>query len=489
MSKTEKKIKKGELRSGSIRTFVDPNIVEVDQYSSAISGSSESSSVDTDITEELYFDATITSTPNRTQQKSYAEVVKTPVSENKKTEPDQEQNSHSNQIIQFTSPEEITMTTKFDFAAFYKSIPEFDGNINDLNRFVACCDQFYEQLGADNDKQATFLKALVRKFLNRAFDFYNKKQWASWTDLKNELKSYFSTSQTLEGYQIELTKLKQSSLTVREFGEKIDKILVEMNKISSDFKIGNESGSKFFKIQNEKLAIKSFINGLIEPFKTILRSRKFSDLQAAIKDAIVLENEEKLSDLSTLKVTGEKGEEITQIKNVLADNNVKTKESFNNNGITNARIICFKCGTPGHMANKCVKSTGFQMQNNRYNRGNPFFKQIFVPNQNYPNPTYYANNDFGNFRQPTHNVRYRLQDFPNNNNNSFYNNNYANRNNNTANNNNNNVRNGNGNNNRFERPTRFGPNNGKSGPNNVQTCSKNDREPSMENLMIDFVLQ
>ena len=35
------------------------------------------------------------------------------------------------------------------------------------------------------------------------------------------------------------------------------------------------TGTKFFKDQNEKLAIKSYINGLNDPIKNILRSRVY----------------------------------------------------------------------------------------------------------------------------------------------------------------------------------------------------------------------
>ena len=68
----------------------------------------------------------------------------------------------------------------------------------------------------------------------------------------------------------------EGNLSVREFGEKIERILAEINKISAEIKVGNETGTKFFKVQNEKLAIKLYINGLKYPIKNIFRSRVYT---------------------------------------------------------------------------------------------------------------------------------------------------------------------------------------------------------------------
>lgn len=88
---------------------------------------------------------------------------------------------------------------EFSFSKFHKAIPEFSGTIAELNRFIACCDLFYDDL--TNDAHSTsFLKALVKKFTGRAFDFYAKETWSNWPALKSALKKYFSSSQSFEGY-------------------------------------------------------------------------------------------------------------------------------------------------------------------------------------------------------------------------------------------------------------------------------------------------
>lgn len=223
------------------------------------------------------------------------------------------------------------MTEAFDYQMFHRMIPEYNGNINDLNRFLACCDQFYKTITLDANK-TTFLSALVRKLTDRAFDYYNKQEIANWDLFKENFRKYFASQQSFEGYQIELAKSKQNQLSVREFGEKIEKILNELNKICAEIKIGVNNGTQFFKIQNERLAIKSFINGLNDPFKNILRSRKFDTIGNAISDAVELETEEKINNLHNLSITdsSNKNENNSQNSNTSISNKPQNSQIHSN---------------------------------------------------------------------------------------------------------------------------------------------------------------
>lgn len=267
-------------------------------------------------------------------------------------EENQEEIEGSNQ----DNPEpEITIMTEFPFTNFHKSIPEFSGTNSELNRFIACCDLFNGELTTDPHRE-TFLKFLVKKFSGRAFDFYSKQTWANWLELKNALKKYFSSSQSFEGFQMQLSKQKQGILDVKKFAEKIQEILLEMNRISSEITVANQTGTQFFKAQNEKLAIKSFVNGLNEPIRGYLKSQTFTDLQAAIKSAIELESDEYLN---------------------------KNFGNLLNSEPQSKPLICFKCNKTGHAASVCR------------GRFNSFNRNRF---QNFS-----SNNNFGNFRNRQNN--------------------------------------------------------------------------------------
>lgn len=286
--------------------------------------------------------------------------------------------------------EDTEMTETFDSNGFHKSIPEFDGNIDNLNRFIACCDNFYNLITTDPVKKL-FLSALVRKFTGRGFHFYNKvNEWASYEELKKSLKAYFSPTQSFEGYQIELSTLKQGKQSVREFGEKIERILVEINKISAEIRVNNSDGTQFFKVQNERLAIKSFLNGLNEPQKTILRSRKYTTIQDVIRDSIEIENEERLNKLQHLSISDEKPDNKESDK--LTKPKISTQPNYSKTSNTSFRPICFKCNIAGHTANRCFKKNTFLRQFRLRPNPNNYFS---TSNSNYNYDNNAKNDRFG----------------------------------------------------------------------------------------------
>lgn len=255
---------------------------------------------------------------------------------------------------------QIKMPETFDYTLFHRMIPEYNGNKDDLNHFVACCDQFFKNYTEDENKKK-FMQALVRKLTDRAFEFYNKQDNnVPWETFREEFRKYFASQQSFEGYQIELAKIKQNSQTVRKYGERIEKILNEINKLCSEIKVSGTDGSKYFKVQNERLAIKSFINGLNDPYKNIMRSRKFDTIGRAISDAIELETDEKINNLNNLQISE------TKLPDRNPDNVQENQRWNSNDNNSRRKVVCFKCGTPNHTANQCL----INPSKNRFN--NPF---------------------------------------------------------------------------------------------------------------------
>lgn len=262
------------------------------------------------------------------------------------------------------------MAATFDVNGFHKSIPEYSGSEDELNHFLACCDLYYVTLTAPAD-QTRFVLSLVRKLKGRAFDFYNKAPRTSWPDLKVALKKYFSSSKSFEGHQMELANIKQNKLSVKEFGEKIEKILIEMNRFGSEIVVNNVSGEAYFRLQNEKLAIKAFVNGINEPLKTILRARAFTSMQEAITAAIELEAEELLNKMYNLSMNEPKSQTQSQNQNQNNSfNGMNNNRNNNNNNNNNSRsLTCFKCGKVGHTANRCYSRIN---SNNNYGNNRAF---------------------------------------------------------------------------------------------------------------------
>lgn len=297
----------------------------------------------------------------------------------------------------------------FDSNKFFKTIPEYNGNEENLNHFLACCDQYHDSL-PDAANKKIFLDSLVRKLTGRAFNFYNREAWLDWAALKGALKKYFSSSQSFESLQLELGKIKQNLSSVREYGEKIEKILLELNKVCNEVRVENETGEKFFKIQNEKLAIKAFVNGLEEPLRTILRSRKFETIRAAITDAIEIETEEKLHKMNNLSINEINKTEKTVNADVVPASNGNSN-MLNSNNNQNRIIFCTKCGKTGHYANNCY--TFFNRQfgfNNGMNHNNFRFNNRFNT-QNGHRPNYFSQNQNQMQRQFNFNQNQRNPNF------------------------------------------------------------------------------
>lgn len=328
-------------------------------------------------------------------------------------------NSALEPILENPINNQTEMTETFDYTLFHRMIPEYDGNKDSLNRFIACCDQFLSKY-TDVNNRALFMQALVRKLTDRAFEFYNKQTITTWEIFKEAFRKYFASQQSFEGYQIELAKVKQNNMSVRKYGEKIEKILNEINKICADIKVDDRSGEQFFKVQNERLAIKSFINGLNDPYKNIMRSRKFLTMNQAILDAIELETDEVIN-LQTLRIseTAPTTQNLQNTQNSISNtnqnngsnnnsnNNPNNNSNNNNPGARNNErrpVVCFKCGIPNHKANECFRRP-FQVPMPNTYRDN--FNRFLQRNNYQSIPVY---------RAPTNSYPAYGQNFRNNNN-------------------------------------------------------------------------
>lgn len=181
-----------------------------------------------------------------------------------------------------TRPARLEMAEhEFITSNFHKSIPEFSGNVRNLQHFITCCDLFYDNL--DEENKPRFFPALVRKLTQKAFTLYHNRTWDDWNQFKVALKKYFSVHKSFETFQLELANIQQRNFNIRDYSQKVETILHEMNSIGKEIKIeGQAGGEAYFKVQNEKLALKAFINGLNVPIKHILKARKYETLDDAI---------------------------------------------------------------------------------------------------------------------------------------------------------------------------------------------------------------
>lgn len=319
----------------------------------------------------------------------------------------------------------------FPDSSFYKAIPEFSGNIRELQHFISCCDYFYELL--DENNKRIFYLALVRKLKGKAFDLYNNNDWHDWVQFKAALKTHFRIHKSFETLQMELTNVSQDNMNVRDYSHKVDNLLHELNLIGKDIRIHNVSGENYFKIQNEKLAIKAFVNGLKSSIKQIIKPRKFDTLEEAITDAIEIETDENIIARTPIFCTYCKQTNHTVDKCFRRQNNNQRNNNYSNNSQSNN----FNRPQQNNYGTNQYNSRDNNNRNNNYNNNN---NNNFRNNNN--NNTNTRNNNYNNNNR---NNNYNNNGYANNRNGNYNGNssNYSQRNGNTNNNNNNNNNNSN----------------------------------------------
>lgn len=301
---------------------------------------------------------------------------------------------------------------QFQTSEFHKLIPVYDGSVKDLQHFISCCDFFYKTL--DAGFRNTFYEALVSKLKSKAFDLYNNHQYRDWPEFKIALKKYFSVRKTFEIYQLELANIRQGKLSIQDYSQKIEEILREMNNIGRDIRVDNASGEKFFKAQNEKLALRAYINGLNNPLKNILRARKIENLDDLIRDALELEAEE---NIRNPQLTSSKSCTYCHRTNHTIDQCFR-RNNNRNNSFNNSNQNRFNNNNRNYSNNNSNNNGNTRSGNSNYNNSN-------------------KNSNFNSGRNNNNSNYNNNQSSNSNNNNNRNSQNYSNRNNNLNNNNNN----------------------------------------------------
>lgn len=279
----------------------------------------------------------------------------------------------------------------FPIQEFYKSIPEYSGAFKELQHFISCCDYIFDTLNDAN--KAQFFRALVRKLKDKAFNLYHNKQWADWPEFRAALKKYFTVAKSFETFQLELGNVRQGRDNIQSYSQRIEDILYEMNTIGKDIKIENVSGERYFRIQNEKLALKAFLNGLNSPLKVILKARKYETLDDAIKDAIELEADEKLNNRQSTSINSNNYSQNTSQNNDYQNNQQNNWQGKTQNNSQNG-LFCRYCKRNNHSIEQCFRRKNNNANNNSnsnsnysgqyrgYNNNQNFNAQ---GNSNYPN--------------------------------------------------------------------------------------------------------
>lgn len=204
-----------------------------------------------------------------------------------------------------------------------KMIPEFNGNRENLHKFIACCDIVHPTATTRAESQQ-FLNVIKTKLSGSAYNLIKYKEFASWDELKIILQDQYLEKRTIAQIQTELLNSRQRhNESVRCFSNRIEKLVLDLN----DACIASEGIAAANVIQNlnKKSALKAFVEGLENPIKLIVKASRFHEFQDAVEAAC---------------------EEERSI-------NSNKKSSYQNSKPAKPPVKCFKCGKMNHTASQC----------------------------------------------------------------------------------------------------------------------------------------
>lgn len=171
-----------------------------------------------------------------------------------------------------------------------KNLPEFYGEYNELNNFLRSVDLATGLIANVNVNIRNFWGLSIRNKIkgkaNERLKLYGDP--TDWDTIKNILKRHFTDSRNNRTLYNELNSLKQDR-SIKEFYDNILSIITALNNIASEER--NQELRIIIIERNMEEGNSTFINGIREPYQTILKSRNPNSIEEAYNIALELQME------------------------------------------------------------------------------------------------------------------------------------------------------------------------------------------------------
>lgn len=299
-----------------------------------------------------------------------------------------------NNIQQIINPEiNLNNTTMSQFKPEYLNcVPQFDGNPNELNRYLSICDsiisEFYDAAHPNHFHNVFLLNSLIGKLTGSAKLVVNIQSVTTWAELKDTLYRNFADQRDESCLNRDLVLLKQ--LPNEKPQQFFDRCLQLLNLICSYVDIHEQqAAAKLLKRDlYHKLTLKTFLSGLKEPLGTTIRCMRPKDMNEALQFIIQEENTQYYQNLAT--------KNFTQVP-------VQTKPMIQQQrpmNPFNRPVHNF----PRNSFNNQMSPFNYQAQNNQFRQQNSFPSQPIQiqPRMNNPQQKFFTNSQV--FKQPNQNV-------------------------------------------------------------------------------------
>lgn len=191
----------------------------------------------------------------------------------------------NNELINSNIP--LTETMAQFKPEYLNCVPQFDGNPNELNRYLATCESiinsFYDAENPDSFHNVYLLNSLIGKLTGNAKLIVNIQNAATWAELKDTLYRNFADQRDEACLNRDLVLLRQNpNEKPQQF---FDRCLQILNLLCSYVDIHEaDPGAKALKRDlYNKLALKTFVAGLKEPLGTTIRCMRPKNMNEALQ--------------------------------------------------------------------------------------------------------------------------------------------------------------------------------------------------------------
>lgn len=171
---------------------------------------------------------------------------------------------------------------KFDLKIALSLLPVLNDDGTNTKQLIDGIEYYQTEL--DSDGQLKLINFVLKSRLSQSAKLKLNTKYDSVNELVKAMKTSLLPKKSATALQHKLYNEKQNDLSIDDYGKKITDLFVDLTISQSE---GNESNFGILKPINEKLAIKSFADGLRNRrLSTIIAARQFTSLSDAIQAAV-----------------------------------------------------------------------------------------------------------------------------------------------------------------------------------------------------------
>lgn len=267
-------------------------------------------------------------------------------------------------------PTKIMAQVKLSFETAISLIPIFDGeNPQKIYPFLNACDFVIKNV--EESIKPILLEAIQTKLVGNAFTVMQHKDISSWSVLRKILEESYCATRTPGYLQLELstTRFRQGE-SVQQYAARVEKLLHELCNVSTSRKPTMEA--KAINDYIKETTLTTFIEGLPNSIRGIIKSRNFPNIEEAIKGSLeedkifqsnkdaqrLIQNKTNFNSSSKYCKHCKKSNHNTnecKYANRNMDTGQQSKQSKETKDANHKRAICAYCRKSGHLLEDCYK--------------------------------------------------------------------------------------------------------------------------------------